>query len=251
MVAIYPIASLFVVFALALLVVRTGAIALRMTGLTPDIASFQAASAFSGAGFTTAEAERVVSTPERRRIVKALILLGNLGLVSAITSLVLSFTRANGGGLRNLVLIVVGITSLVHVARSDWLNRLVTPLIERFLRRTTDLELTDYTQVLGLQRDYRVAEIDVRVDEWLANETPREIGLGEEGVLLLGIRRDDTYIGAPDADTEIEPGDTVVLYGKEERLRELSTRNETDYRTHIEAIREHEREQTASESTAG
>lgn len=37
------------------------------------------------------------------------------------------------------------------------------------------------------------------------------MNLGDEGVLLLGIRRGDTYIGAPGGDTTIEPGDTVVL----------------------------------------
>ena len=63
MVATTPIVSLLVIFAVSLLVVRTGSVALRMTGLSPDIASFRTTSAFSGARFTTEEAERTVETP--------------------------------------------------------------------------------------------------------------------------------------------------------------------------------------------
>lgn len=41
---------LLVAIAISMLVVRIGAIALQMTGLSADVASFQAQSAFSGVG---------------------------------------------------------------------------------------------------------------------------------------------------------------------------------------------------------
>lgn len=240
MVAIYPVLSLLVIFAVSLLVVRVGSVALRMTGLSPEVASFQATSAFSGAGFTTQEAEQAVETPERRRVVKALIRFGSVGLVSVIASLVLSFTRTNGGEAGSLASILAGVAALVLLARSDWFNRALTPVIRLVLERTTDLDVKDYTRVLGLQRDYRVAEVDVDDGSWLANETPAAVGLGDEGVLLLGIRREDTFVGAPDGDTEVRPGDTVVLYGKEERLRELADRGTGDDDAHEDAVAERE-----------
>ena len=240
MVAIYPVLSLLIIFASSLLVVRIGSVALRMTGLAPDVASFQAASAFSGAGFTTQEAEHVVSTPERRAVVKVLIHLGSVGLVSVIASLVLSFTNSGGNSARNLVVIVVGAAALVLVARSRLLNRLLTPVIERALSRATDLEIKDYLHLLGLESDYGVAEVDVATGDWLANETPADVDLGAEGVLLLGIRRCDAYLGTPGGDTEIRPGDTLVLYGKRRRLRELSGRHEDDTRAHDDAVTDHE-----------
>ena len=149
MVATYPVLSLLLIFALSLLIVRIGSVALRMTGLSPEIASFQAASAFSGAGYTTEEAEQTVSTPERRKVIKALIRLGSIGLVSVIASLVLSFPT-DGDSLLSLVSILVGAGLIILVANSNWLNRVITPLIERSLSRTTDLQLRDYTQVLRL-----------------------------------------------------------------------------------------------------
>ncbi|MBP2252885.1 hypothetical protein J2754_003247 [Halarchaeum solikamskense] len=240
MVATESVVSLLVIFALSLLIVRIGSIALRMTGLSPDVASFQSTSAFSGAGYTTEEAEQTVTTPERRKIIKALIRLGSVGLVSVIASLVLSFTDAQGGNALNLVYILTGVILLVLAARSEWLNRLLTPLIEWSLERTTDLELRDYTEMLGLQQEYRVAEIVVEEDDWLANTTSDECDLPEEGILLLGIYRDSSYIGAPGSDTEIKPGDTVLLYGKEDRLQELSDRDASDMESHESAVEEHE-----------
>lgn len=240
MVNLYPILSLLVIFAVSLVVIRVGSVALRMTGLSPDVASFQATSAFSGAGYTTEEAEKAVETPGRRKVVKALIRLGSLGLISAVSSLVLSFTGTGTDRLGSLALVVGGVVGLVLLARSRWLNRLATPLIERALEQTTDLALRDYTRVLGLQREYRVAEIDVGAADWLANETLADLDLPAEGVLVLGVRRDDAYVGAPRPDFEIRPGDVVVMYGKEGRLQELAGRAAGDARARAEAVADHE-----------
>ncbi|MCB1064424.1 MAG: potassium transporter TrkA, partial [Verrucomicrobiae bacterium] len=64
----------------SLVIVRVGSTALMMTGLSWDTASFQSYSAFFGVGFTTKEAELVVDHPIRRRIIRDLILAGNVGL---------------------------------------------------------------------------------------------------------------------------------------------------------------------------
>jgi len=68
--------SLLIIISLSIIVVRVGAVALELTGLSSEIASFQAQSAFSGVGFTTTESEALVSHPVRRRIIRGLILLG-------------------------------------------------------------------------------------------------------------------------------------------------------------------------------
>lgn len=150
MVTTYPIHSLLVIFALSLLIIRIGSIALEMTGLSSDVASFQATSAFSGAEYTTEEAEQTVETSARRKTVKALIRLGSIGLLGAISSLILSFSRTGGNNLLNLVYILGGAGVIVLFAQSRWFNRLATLLIEWALRRTTELEVKDYAQLLGL-----------------------------------------------------------------------------------------------------
>src|SRR5919202_5174373 len=111
--------SIFAVLAISVVVTLVGATALVHTGLARDSARFQARSAFMGVGFTTSEAEAVVGHPVRRRIVAALILLGNAGIVGAMASLVLSFTRASGGQvLERIAILAGGLLVLLLLVRS-------------------------------------------------------------------------------------------------------------------------------------
>lgn len=59
--------SLLTIIVLSITVVRIGATALELTGLSRDVAEFQAQSAFSGAGFTTQESENERQRIEHRR----------------------------------------------------------------------------------------------------------------------------------------------------------------------------------------
>ena len=95
--------SLLIIIALSIIVVRIGAIALELTGLSSEIASFQAQSAFSGAGFTTTESEAMVTHPVRRRIIRILILLGGAGVTTSMATLVLAFV----GQILGLILLVL------------------------------------------------------------------------------------------------------------------------------------------------
>jgi hypothetical protein len=240
MVAVYSVLSLLVVFTLSALIVRIGAIAFRMTGMSSDVASFQAASAYSGAGFTTDEAEVITQSPGRRRIARWLIHVGSLGVISGIASLTLSFTGGGSQHLSTLVLIIGGTGVIYLFVRSRWFEQVTTPIIERTLARTTDLRIRDYTQVLGLQDGYRVAEIDVDEEDWLTAGSIAELDLPAEGVLPLAVERaDGTYIGAPGPDVEKEPGDALVLFGQEDRLQELSDRKAGDTRAREDAVEDH------------
>ena len=82
--------SLFLVLVLSMIVVRLGSVALRMTGMNEGSARFQARSAFTGAGFTTTESEQIMSHPMRRKIVSLLIVGGNVGIVAASSTGILS-----------------------------------------------------------------------------------------------------------------------------------------------------------------
>lgn len=93
-----PVIALLIIALVSLLAVRVGATALMMTGLSWDTASFQSYSAFFGVGFTTKEAEMVVNHPVRRRIIRDLILVGNVGLTSALATLVVTMLQSSSGG---------------------------------------------------------------------------------------------------------------------------------------------------------
>jgi len=237
--------SLFVVITLSILVTRIATIALVHTGLSRQIARFQARSAFSGAGFTTEESERVVGHPVRRRIVLLLMLLGNAGFVTAVSSLILTFVDTGDSttlGWR-LVSLIVGLACLWTIASSAWVDRKLSDLITRALERFTDLDVRDYASLMQLADGHRLVEKIVADGHWLTERTLADCQIWDEGVVVLGVRRSDgTYLGAPNGQTRIVAGDVLILYGKAEALKALDARAQTvrGYVQHKEAVLAHD-----------
>ncbi len=224
--AMVALASIFVVVLVSLLITRVATVALTLTGLSRESARFQARSALSGVGFTTAEAEGVVNHPVRRRVIMALMLVGSAGLVTVVGSLFLSFANADSSQRTTRVLVLLGgMVALWLLARSQWVDRRLSRVIGLGLRRWTDLEVRDYAALLHLAGPWTVMEIAVQPEDWVAERTLGELRLRDEGVVVLGISRPEgEYLGAPRFDTEIHTGDTLVVYGTEERLCELDER---------------------------
>jgi K+/H+ antiporter YhaU regulatory subunit KhtT len=193
--------------------------------MSRESARFQARSALTGVGFTTSEAEDVVSHPVRRRIVGGLMLLGSAGLVTAVSSLILSFGGAhNHERLHRGVILVVGLAVLWVISRSRLVDRRLAWLIGRVLR-WRGYNVRDYGRLLALQADWAVSELAVEDDDWIAGRTLSELKLRDEHIDVLGIQKPNgEYIGVPHGDRRIEPGDVLVLYSTEDRLEELDVR---------------------------
>ncbi|MEZ6067686.1 MAG: TrkA C-terminal domain-containing protein [Planctomycetaceae bacterium] len=242
-----PIATLLVVLFLSLIVTRVGAMALVLTGLSHETARFQSRSAFSGVGYTTSEAESIVNHPVRRRIVMILMLLGNLGIgatVAASVPAMLQFS-GSGSGWQSLLYLLIGLLILWLFANSQWVERWLNQLIAWSLRRFTRLDARDYVALLQLQQGFAVTEMHVRDDDWIADQTLKQLRLPDEGVIVLGLeRRDGMYIGAPVADTKIVAGDKLVLYGPIRRVQELDERRKGlgGAEAHAEAVVEQREE---------
>jgi hypothetical protein len=228
--------------AVSLLITRVGTAALVHTGLSRQVARFQARSAFFGVGFTTNESEKVVNHPVRRRIVLWLVVLGNAGIVTVLASVVIS---AHGGiTLPRVAILLGGLVVLALLARSPLLGR----AIDAALQRWTDLEVRDYSDLLHLAGDFTVAELNVQTDDWLAGRTLRELHLRDEGLVVLGITRAaGDWIGAPDGDTRLQDGDVLVVYGREDRVTEIDDRRRDAQgdRAHERAVAEQERLEAA------
>jgi K+/H+ antiporter YhaU regulatory subunit KhtT len=237
------LATVLVVVIVSLLVARVATVALVLTGLSHDAARFQARSALSGTGFTTGEAESVVAHPVRRRVIMVLMLVGSAGLVTVIATLMLSFTDTAGEQkAERLAILVAGLTALWFLARSPRVDRILSWAIARVLHRWTDLDTSDYGQLLHLAEAYAVGELAVQEGDWVADRTLGELRLRDEGVVVLGITlADGAWLAAPTFETRIHAGERLVLYGAGRRLRELDRRAagpEGD-RAHEEAVADH------------
>ena len=234
------IVSLLAIITLSIVITRVATVMLTATGLSRDIAQFQARSAFSGAGFTTNESESVVNHPGRRKIVLQLMLLGAAGIVTSLTSLLLSFSGASGGQTgRRIAVLVLGLIGLRLLAGSRLVDRALTRLTEWALRRYTRLNVRDYDKLLHISDDFTVAEVEPREGDWMLGRRLEELALREEGIIVLGIyRRDGRYLGVPGGRTLVEPGDRLVVYGEDDRVFALADRPAGDEgdRAHRESV---------------
>ncbi len=226
--ALVPIVSLLAVVALGLIVVRIGTVALKFTGLSHELARFQALSAFLGVGFTTQESEEVIGHPVRRRIIRVLMLLGNAGFVAAISSIIPVFVSSNdhaGTFATKMLVLASGLGIVWAISVSKWVDGQMSRVIGWALKRWTHLDVYDYHGLLQLGMGYSVSELKVEPSAWVAGRNLAELRLGDEGVQVLAVcRTGGDFIGAPTGRTYIRRGDTIILYGKVQQLAELDVR---------------------------
>lgn len=241
-----PLFAVLFVISISLLIVRVGAIALVMTGLSPQVARFQSRSAFFGVGFTTPEADKIMSNPVRREMVLTLMLLGNAGVITTVSSVVVSLVNVSEEGLFSqvwfrMLFLVIGVALLWTVTFSKVVDQLLSPWVAKALRRWTRLDVADYSELLHLADDFSVTEFDVIPGSWMVDRALMEMRLGDEGVIILGIHRGKNhYIGAPKGSEVIRAGDRVVAYGVLDRLVALETRPQgsSGHEAHVLAVEE-------------
>ena len=215
--------SLLVIVSLSIIAVRIGAIALELTGLSTEIASFQAQSAFSGAGFTTTESEAMVTHPVRRRIIRILILMGSAGVTTSIATLVITFVGQTGRGVivRGQFLLI-GLLCIFLFARSRHLYKIMKIVITKALKRWTALRVYDYEQLFGLGQGYAIAKISIlKVNPW-RNKPIKDLKLQLEDLLILAVYRKTAgkmhFIGAPNGDFILKVNDELICYAKEDTI---------------------------------
>jgi hypothetical protein len=214
---------LLITILISFIIVRIGGFALQLTGIEPEIARFQALSAFSGTGFTTREAERVVGHRTRRRIVTVLIILGNAGTVTVIATLVASFTQVGGYTwfFIRLAIIVVGIVGLYQlIIRSnvgqrivDWLQR---PVVNRILRAAPVAE-----EIFHVEKDWAISRVMIKRGSKSIGQSVTDI-TAEGDVEILGIDRAGTYLARPDKEEKIVERDRLLVYANRRAVKRIS-----------------------------
>lgn len=216
--------TLIVIALVSLLAVRAGATALMMTGLSWDAASFQSYSAFFGVGFTTREAELVVNHPIRRRIIRDLILAGNVGVTSALATMVATLVQ-NSSGFRPILIVsgvVIGLTLLLYLTRVSWVQNAIDSVIRRTLESTKLVKVMDYELLLRIQHGYVVLEVDVLPDSPWVDKALRETRPWDNGIIVLAVKSEGRSLdGLPKADTILRAGDVITVYGKEQHIHDL------------------------------
>lgn len=226
--------SLFVLLSLSVLMVRIAAVALRHTGLEEGTAKFQALSAISGTGFTTKEAETIVNYPVRRRIVSLLMVIGNLGVVTVLATVVVSFVHTDGEA-DAVVTQLLWLLGMLAIAWFLILNKRAEQFmchwIGRVLESTTFLGTRHFVRLLQVSDGYSVCEHPV-ADHWRNVDSAIDgSALEKLGLRLLAVHRaDGDRVERFSSTSELNEGDALILFGSDdghEALEEKASQHAT------------------------
>jgi hypothetical protein len=212
--------TIFVLLSFSVFVVRIASVALRLTGMVDSSARFQALSAFTGTGFTTAEAETIVNYPVRRRIVSLLMIIGNMGLVTVFATVVVSLVNTEGAAVAvviQVVWLIAGIIALWFLMLNKRADQILCRLIGQFLKSTTFLGQRNYERIVQLGDGYSVCEHPIRKLRLIDEPALDHARFDELGLQLLAVRKSSGIDAAEHFTTIREPeiGDALVLYGRD------------------------------------
>lgn len=235
------IVALFIAVTISMLFTKVATIALTLTGLTKELSRFQSRSAITGVGFTTSESERMMNHPIRRRILMILMLLGNLGIVTVLSTTVIAFvdTESFTGSMTRFGVMAGGLTVILTVAYSSKVDKYLERVIGILLKRWTHIVKRDYVALLRIGGEYQISELLVTEQDWLAGERLSKLGLRDEGIIVLGIQKPGgEYIGAPAPSYKIEEEDVILVYATATALDEIDKRGKgvAGELEHIDAV---------------
>lgn len=174
-----------------------------MTGLSQSVAEFQAISCFFGVGFTTSEAEMIVSHPMRRRIASHLIVIGNIGLTSAVGAFILTFSYDQPDFLSKLMrseepvsflmrlaVVLIGVGVIAIFFPLGIVKRVIDWIIQVSLERTGAIRVVDYETVLRSNAGFSEMQVELDPSSECFGRALGGAKLGSQGVLVLSILRE-------------------------------------------------------------
>ena len=217
--------ALLILLASSVVIVRIASVVLRLTGLPDHVARFQSISALTGAGFTTTESEAIVNFPIRRKVIVALMVLGNLGLVSVASTIIVAIADSVDDADRLLLQVVqiVGAIFVIFVFMlSQTFDRALCGAAARVLRMLMRAKIEHFDVLLAMGADHCVAghvyrgEGDISADDLLGEISSISI------MAIMGLEH---RVGDIDlTKTRISPNETVICFASIADQRVLAKR---------------------------
>ena len=158
----------------------------------------------------------IVNYPIRRRILMALMIFGNLGLVSVAATFIVAFVDAGrdaGAIVVQAFSIAAAIAIILVMTTLKSVDRVMCAFVGAVLMKATSLARRRYQRTLQLEDDYCIAEHVIKGLE------PRQLAVAgneENALQFLALRagetRDFRTVGE---NTIANPGDIVICFGTE------------------------------------
>lgn len=191
-------------------------------GLPPEAARFEARSALTGAGYTTNEAEMVVRDPAARNAASLLFLLGFIGPATVLGLFGFGFLVPTEDSQAAEWTVLIGSLVVLWVLERIGLitrvSRMPARLAAHLLFRS---QVTEIWTVIG---DHAFGAVRVPPDSAFVHQRARSL-FHERDVMVLAIERpansEAERIVRPQDDTEVQPGDQLIVFGKRTELDHL------------------------------
>ena len=216
------ITLLLIIIIISYCIVRSGAIALEMTGVSIHIARFQALSAFTGTGFTTQETEIIVNHPIRRKIISSLMILGNAGIVSIIGAFIFSFGETGSFNPLFTLIIIVAVAGLYKIAVHRTVDTKLSETIRQNLRTRLHIEKVLIEEIIHQPEGYGVASVIIVKNSKNSQHTLEDLGLKDNNIIVLSIEREGSIIPQPASETQLNEDDRLICFGKFDLIRQLA-----------------------------
>ncbi|MGA2158146.1 MAG: hypothetical protein ABSG90_02890 [Dehalococcoidia bacterium] len=205
----------FLYMAIWLMMLWLGSAALEATGMERSRAHFQALSALTGTGFTTKDAETVVSHSSRRWIVTWLMFIGNAGFVTVLILIIIS-VQSNVANISMSHLIWVSVL-LVACGLFVWLGMMdrVSDAMVRSMRKRSFLnqDITDW-DLLHREGEYGIFRISMQHALHHVDSALKDSPFCKPSIGVLALERDGGVIPFPSPEIKVEPADMLLCYGK-------------------------------------
>ena len=211
----YAVSTFLIVAVITVAFTKLATGALIATGMPPELAAFQARSAFSGAGFTTRETENVVNQPVRRKIIGTTMLVGSLGTPTLVVTVLVGLIAPGPGSTTSRVLVIASGLFLIGMAiLNKPVQRWLSGVGHRYIQRHLIPALGDERQeLLVLSDDFAIQS--VRLSSSVAEaRSLRGLAHALPGVTVLAVRKGSELLGEPPADIDLLEGDELILYGR-------------------------------------
>lgn len=215
--------SIVFLFTISTTIVRVMSVVLEHTGVPQSIARIQVLSAFSGTGFTTAESEMLLETPERRQILVILMIAGSVGLASIAATVIvgaLGVADTLPGILQQAVLLVCALLFVRYVVFAGAVDSLICRMAHRWLHGR-GYDVRSYAILHRLGADSYIAE------HWVKEGCLTKVDAQKFGQLqILGLREDQNQSTAimPFDPTNAPAGATLLALGSRAAHDEFAER---------------------------
>ncbi len=169
----------------------------------------------------------VVGHQVRRRIILHLIIAGNIGLTSALATLIVTFVGKSDEGASALFsvigIVLLTILVLYVLASTSYIRKPMDALMRYSLERAGVARALDYELLLNVEHGYCVSDFKIGEDHPFEGKALCESRPNDQGIVVLGITKPNgSFLGTPGKDVVLEAGDTLMVYGSEEAVDKMA-----------------------------